>query len=83
MPIAKGQYGKHEQVLQVQFGLGDIRMDKGQYPIEKPVEVHLLISQGPQGKIGREDNDRLGKTTDEIPAPDVVLTFDNPESING
>lgn len=82
MPIGKGQYGKHESILQVQFGVGDIRMDKAQYPVDKPTEVHLIISQGEKGEIGREDNDLLGKTTDDIEKPEVVLVFDKPESIN-
>jgi len=81
MPIAKGQYGNHESILQVQFGIGDIRMDKAQYPAESPNEVHLVISQGEPGEIGREHNDLRGKTTDEINNPQVVFTFDKPESI--
>lgn len=78
MPIVKGQYGKHESVLQVQFGLGDIRMTKA----TNQNEVQLLISQGPEGQIGREDNEGIGKSTDEFYAPDVVFFFDKPESIN-
>jgi hypothetical protein len=80
MPIQKVKFGKHEDVLFAEFGTGDIKMTKGRYNDETH-ESLLMFSTEDGHKIGDTTDADVGKFSDDLPAPDFVLSFKKPESL--
>lgn len=78
--ITKQNYGAHADVLIAEFGHGDITFAKATYPDDQHA-THLLFMNHEKRKIGEVSNEWEGKTSDEVPRPDVVFVFKNPESI--
>lgn len=80
MPIRTIEYGKHSNVLELQFGTGDINFVKGR---EDGFEFEnvLIFREDNSGEIGRESDRWKGKSSDELPDVKMVMRFTKPESI--
>jgi hypothetical protein len=76
------QFGSHTQpVLHLEFGTGDIVMHKGT-EIGKPYNSMLMFDNNTEPRqIGEVTNEHVGKTSDELPCPKMVMKFRKKESI--
>jgi hypothetical protein len=78
--IQNRQFGNHANVLFAEFGTGDIKITQGRREDHKHNTILMLYNQEPH-VIGEEDNEFEGKTSNELDAPALVMTFSKPESI--
>lgn len=80
--IQKIQFGeKNKDVLEIQFGTGDIMFHGLMFPERKDLYC-LGFSEMPGRKIGEETQEFNNLTTDELPKPiEMVLSFSKPESV--
>lgn len=79
MIIKNQQYGISQNVTIADFGLGDIIVADG-YVLETK-QGSLLLANDQPGDIGRDHEDRKGKSTDEF-TQDIIFTFANTESVD-
>ena len=78
--IQNKNFGKHENVLFAEFGNGDIKITKARSESDEH-ETMLIFYNQPPHKIGEEDNEFTGKSSDELEAPAFVMSFSKPQSI--
>lgn len=81
MGISIQQFGKHEDVLFLDFGSGDILVSPGA-EIDENGNHMIMLSQLEPGEIGRERADLKGKSSDEVENVKCVLRFSHPKSIS-
>lgn len=80
MPITKENYGVHQDVHVIQFGVGDILMTKARETGNISDNI-LCFSECTGHEIGEVSYDFKDKNVDELPKVDVIMRFDKPESI--
>lgn len=81
MPIFKTQFGKHSDVLFVEFGTGDIEFTKSREESEDRDSILFFRQHAIPHKIGETSGEHIGKTTDEIEGIQLVFKFKKHESI--
>lgn len=81
MPIKTMQFGKHENVLWLEFGTGDIEFTKSREADEEFESLMFFKQHDVPHEIGEESDYYIGKTTDEVDGIKMVLKFKKPESI--
>jgi hypothetical protein len=81
MPITTKQFGKHENVLWVEFGTGDIEFTKSREQDEKHESIMFFKQHEVPHEIGEESDYYIGKSTDEVDGIKLVFKFKKPESI--
>ena len=74
-------FGKHGNVLFAEFGKGDIKITKARNESDKHNTLLMFHNNKTPHKIGEEDNEFTGKSSDELDAPGFVMSFSKPESI--
>lgn len=73
--------GIHEDVLMASFGTGNISFTRGRFEDKKSNTCLFFYNQDEPRKIGEVSNDDAGKSTDELPKPEICFEFSKPESI--
>lgn len=81
MPIRTTQFGKHKDVLLVEFGTGDIEFTKSREQDEKYESIMFFRQHETPHEIGEESNYYIGKTTDEVDDIRLVFKFKKAESV--
>lgn len=79
--ITRENFGKHENVLIMEFGTGDISFVKARRAEDEKETMLIFRNQDPPREIGETDDRLAGKTTDEIEGVQCVMVFKKPESI--
>jgi hypothetical protein len=75
MPIFKNTtFGKHKEVLYIEFGSGDIRFTKANEVTEDFSSILYFNQNAEPRQIGEIDNEDLGKTTQQV-GYDIKLAF--------
>ena len=80
MPIQTVNYSKHENVLMLTFGTGDILFTKAKED-DGAKEDMLFFSQDVPKAVGDETDEYKRKSSDELPNVKMIMKFQNPESV--
>lgn len=78
--IKNGNIGTHENVPTIEFVDGSIKLCKGQEEGKESPNLLILYGQKKQA-VGTITRDWEGKSTDDLPAPGLVLKFTDPRSV--
>lgn len=77
MPIQTIHVGKHENILSVEFGTGDVMFSR---TILSTGFTLIFTENKTPAKIGEISNEFAGKNTDDMPIK-LALSFKKPEAI--
>lgn len=80
MPIFTTQFGKHPDVLYLEFGTGDIEFTMAK-EIEEDRSNLLFFRQSEAHEIGETSSEHVGKLTDDVEEIRLVFKFKKAESI--
>lgn len=78
--ITKTDWSKHKEVPTAFFGTGDIKFSKAKLNAESRENILFFYNDVPK-EIGVVSDEDSGKTTDELPRPEIAFVFTNPRSI--